>query len=309
MGLKHSHTATGTNDAAKQVSVDRWNENHVVDGQVDFPLDTTPATPAADNVGIFGRKIAERMMPAFIGPSGLDTAIQPLIARNKVGWFNPPGNATTIHQHGLVLTATGVATAANVAATNIHTAMRRLEYAVTVAAVTAVAGYRSAVAQYFMGALGGFHHVARFGRSRGVAANATLRGFFGLSSLTGAPTDVNPSTTETNAIGVGCDAADTNYQMIHRLTTGVATKVDTGIAKAVSDTTEMYELAMFSPPGGTTVGYLFTRLSDGVNFGGTMSTTLPAAGTLLALRGWHSVGGTSSVIGVSLANLYIETDN
>lgn len=249
MGLKHTYTATGTNDAAKQVSVDRWNADHAVIEQLDFPLETTPLTPAADNVGIMGRKVGGRMMPGFIGPSGLDTAIQPFLARNKIGWFSPPGNAVTVHQHGLVLTATGTATAANVAATNVHTAMRRLEYAVTVAATTAVAGFRSTVAQYFMGALGGFHLVVRFGRSRGVAANATLRGFVGLSSLTGASTNVEPSTTETNAIGVGCDAADANWQIMHRLTTGATTKVDTGIAKAVSDTTEMYDLALFSPPG------------------------------------------------------------
>lgn len=308
MGLKHTYTATGTNDGTKQVSVDRWNADHNVIGQVDFPLNAAPTTPAADNVGVVGRKVGGRMMLGFIGPSGLDSSLQPLIARNKVGWFNPPGNAITVHQHGLVLTNTGTITLANVAATNIHTAMRRLEYAVATAAVAAVAGFYSTVAQYFMGALGGFHLIVRFGRSRGVAANTTLRGFIGLSSIVAAQTDVEPSTTESNAIGVGCDATDANYQIIHRTGTGVATKVNTGIAKAVADTTEMYDLALFSPPGGTTVGYLFTRLSDGVNFGGTISTNLPAAGTLLALRGRYSVGGTSSVIGLSLGSLYIETD-
>lgn len=309
MGLKHIYTATGTNDPAKQVSVDRWNADHNVVGQVDFPLNATPAVPAADNVGVFGRNLGGRMMLAVMGPSGLDTSLQPSFARNKVGWFNPPGNAITVHQHGLVLTNTGVITLANVAATNIHTAMRRLEYAATTAAVTAVAGYYSTVAQYFMGALGGFHLIVRFGRSRGAAANATLRSFVGLSSLVTAQTDVEPSTTETNAIGVGCDAADANYQIIHRTGTGVATKINTGIPKSAADTTEMYDLALFSPPGGTTVGYLFTRLSTGASFSGTISTNLPAAGTQLALRGRYSAGGTSSVMGLALGSLYVETDN
>jgi hypothetical protein len=31
MAIKHNYTATGTNDATKQVSVNRWNEDHVID--------------------------------------------------------------------------------------------------------------------------------------------------------------------------------------------------------------------------------------------------------------------------------------
>lgn len=27
-----------------------------------------------------------RQMPAFIGPTGADTTLQPLLARNKIGW-------------------------------------------------------------------------------------------------------------------------------------------------------------------------------------------------------------------------------
>ena len=35
MGIKHSYTATGTNDAGKQVSKDRWNEDHAIDMRAD----------------------------------------------------------------------------------------------------------------------------------------------------------------------------------------------------------------------------------------------------------------------------------
>lgn len=34
MQVKHSHTATGTNDASKQVSKDRWNADHTIAGPV-----------------------------------------------------------------------------------------------------------------------------------------------------------------------------------------------------------------------------------------------------------------------------------
>lgn len=56
-----------------------------------------------------------------------------------VAWSRPQGNGTVISTMGLTLTATGTATAANVAVTNIHTMMRRLDYLVTTAAATAVA--------------------------------------------------------------------------------------------------------------------------------------------------------------------------
>jgi hypothetical protein len=315
--IKHAFVS-GVSDNADptQVQPSNWNAEHVVDGQVNFPVNNTPTAPPTDNVGIFGRKIANRMLLAFIGPSGLASALQPWIARNKIAWFNPPGNAATVQVMGMASpTATGTATTANVATTNIHTAMRRLEYAVTTAATTAVAGARVAAIQYHIGdtntPFGGFTFVARFGPSRGVASNSTRRFFAGLTSNTGAPTDANPSsgTTWANMIGVGADAADTNFQIMHRTGTGTVTKVDTGIAKAYADNTEMFELALFTAPTGTaSVGYTFTRLSDGTSFSGTMTTALPAVTQLLTWQIWTSVGGTSSVVGVSIASVFIETD-
>lgn len=290
-----------------------WDDAHAVTGTVEFPAVTTPTAPAADKVGIFARKIAGRMMPAYIGPSGLDSAMQPLIARNKIALANPRGNATQVDVLGMAVAATGAATSANVGTATIQQAMRRLEYAVTTASTTAVAGWRSSVLQYHIGSpstpYGGFFLVCRFGRSRGSAANSTLRGFTGFGSITAAPTDASdPSSQVTNAIGVGCDAGDTNYHVIHRSGTAAATKVDTGIEKAVADTTEMYEVAIFTSPSDSNIYVQFTRLSDNTVFNHTISTNKPADTTLIAPRGYYSVGGTSSVIGYALSSLYIETD-
>ena len=278
-------------------------------------LDNEPATPAADTVRLFGRKIGGRMFPAYIDPSGLDSTLQPLIAGNKIAWANPIGNGTVLHVMGIALTATGTATAANVATTNIHQAIRRLEYAVTTAAATAVAGFRSGVNQYHIGdpakPFGGFRTICRFGPSRGQAANATRRGFVGMTSNTAAPTDADPSagTTWANMIGVGHDAADANWQIMHRTGTGAVTKINTGIQKAYNDTTEMFEVAIFTAPTGTpAVGVQLTRLSDGLTFSHVITSNLPAATTLLGFQAYNSVGGTSSVIGISLASLYLETD-
>jgi hypothetical protein len=142
-----------------------------------------------------------------------------------------------------------------------------------------------------------------------VAANATRRGFVGFSAVTGAPTDAEPSASMTSAIGVGHDAADVNWQIMHRTAAGAMTKVDTGIAKAYADAVEMFELDLSAVPGASTIAYTFRRLSDGAAFSGTISTNLPAAATLLAFQAWNSVGGTSAVIGIALGSLYIESGN
>ena len=308
MGIKHSVTSS----APGLIGATEWDDDHILDGQVNIPVVASPVAPPAGNVGLFGRSIAARIMPAIIGPSGLDTALQPLLARNKIAWANPNGNSTAIGLMGIALSATGTATAVNVGTANVHQAMRRLEYAVTTAAASAVCGWRSATAQYRIGGpsdpFGGFFFVCRFGRGRGVAANATLRGFTGFGSQTAAPGDADPSTALSNVIGVGCDASDTNYQIMHRNGTSLATKVDTGFPKAVADNTEMYELAMFTSPDSTDVQVQFTRLSDSATFTHTISTNITGPVTLLAPRGYYSVGGTSSVIGYALASLYIETD-
>jgi hypothetical protein len=314
--IKHAFTSAKPDGPdPTQVQPSNWNAEHVVDERLDFPFVEMPSVPPSDHVALFGRRIAGRMMPAFIGPSGLDSTLQPWLARNKIAWFNPPGNSPAVQQLGMAPVATGTATAANVGTANIHQAMRRLEYAVTTASTSAVAGVRGGQLQFRIGSaatpFGGFTFIARFGPSRGSAANATRRFFAGMSSSLNAPTDVDPSAGSTwpNIIGVGADAGDENFHIMHRTGTGAVAKINTGIPKAYDDATEMFELALFTAPTGTpSVGYRFTRLSDGGFFSGTITTKLPAATTLLNWQIWTSVGGTSSVVGISIASVYLETD-
>jgi len=128
-----------------------------------------------------------------------------------------------------------------------------------------------------------------------------------MTSVGTAPTDVQPSEWATDGIGVGADAADTNWHIMHRTGTGTMTKIDTGIAKAYADTTEMFELRIATGPIGTpSVTVTLIRLSDGETFSSTITTNLPAPTTMLGWQIWNSVGGTSSVIGVSVGSVYIQ---
>ncbi len=282
-------------------------------GQLRLPDIAVPATPAAGGLKLFAKGVAGRLLAATLGPSGLFTTLQPNLGRNRIATWAPAGNSTTIVADGAAaLTATGTATAANIATTNRHTYMRRLEFLVTVAATTAVAGWRGAAAMFGVGGVaagdGGFHFICRWGPATGVATT-TNRGFVGMASSIAAPTDVEPSTI-TNIVGMGWDAADTNIQIMHR-GLGAVTKIDLGAAFPVptADRTKAYELALYAPPGPTqSVGYEVTDLATGAVTSGSITTNLPTTATLLAPRSWMSVGGTSSVIGIALMGLYIETD-
>jgi len=109
---------------------------------------------------------------------------------------------------------------------------------------------------------------------------------------------------------MGYDAADTNLQIMSNDGTSTATKVDLGASFPVptTDRSKVYELALFAAPNGSTVQYEVTDLGTGAKATGTISTDLPSSTTFLTPRGYCSVGGTSSVIGITLFSLYVETD-
>jgi hypothetical protein len=282
-------------------------------GQLRLPVIPTPAVPAASGLKLFGRSVAGRTLPAFMGPSGLDSALQATFARNRMGVFMAAGNGGTDSLIGMAFGSTGTATTANVATTNLHLLIRRREYLVTTASTSAVVGFRGAALQFLLGGpaagQGGFFMVSRWGPATGVAT-ATTRAFFGMRNSTAAPTDVNPSTL-TNICGMGWDAGDANVQFLHNDGSGTATKINLGASfpRPNTDRTAVYEIALFAPPGTTqSLGYEVTDLVSGAVATGTLTTDLPSTTTLLTPWSMMSVGGTSSVIGMMVSSSYIETD-
>ena len=282
-------------------------------GQLRLPAIATPAAPAAGGVKLFGRSVGGRVMPAFVGPSGLDSSLQPHLGRNRVGIARPVGNNTAMHVQGMLVAAVGTATTAGVTTTNRHSRMARLEYLVTTASASAVVGFRANNLQWTLGAStagdGGFHMIYRWAPATGVAT-ATHRAFAGMRGAVTAPTDVDPSSLS-NLCGMGYDAGDANLQFLHNDASGTASKIDLGaaFAKPTTDRTAVYEIALFAPPGVTQVlGYEVTDLVSGAVASGTVTTDLPGTSQLLAPYSYVSVGGTSSVIGMAVMGLTIESD-
>jgi hypothetical protein len=307
MALKHATQATGA-DSADQVSVTEWNQAHAIDTDgLDIPSGN-PLAPASGFARIFAKSIGGRMMPAFIGPSGLDSVLQPHLARNGWSQWKPAGNGTTISAVGCAaLTATGTATAANYATTSLHTRSTRVDYLVTTAATTAVSGYRAATADMKYRGVDGYHHIFRVAPATGGTV-ATRRFFCGMSTSTAAPTDVQPS-SQTNIAGAGYDSADTNWQIMFNDAVGTATKVDTGMLRPSTDRPGPFTIAIFAPPGGASIGVRLTDETTGVFFESVATTDLIATTTACGPRAYHSVGGTSSVVGLTLFGGYVESDN
>lgn len=290
-------------------------------GDLCLLVNASPVTPPADNVKLFGKKMAQRMMPAAVGPSAMDAALQPATWRQKIGIWTPPGNANTVP--GVVgttaWTAVGTATARNVATTNLLTRMRRLGYvsATTAGSLTSI---RTAAAQYTTGTgsgIGGLFASFRFAITDAAAVSGA-RFFVGFSSTTTAPTNVEPSTL-TNAFGVAqLSTSSTQLYFVYggsaaqtaiALGTSFPPMNGTGIANGVP-----YDLTLFCPPNSNgVVHYELFRLDTNTSIAGTITpgtpgTQTPANTTLLNPVMWRCNNTTAAAVGMDLCNFYIETD-
>jgi hypothetical protein len=276
---------------------------------------TAPAAPGAGVVRLFLQNLAGKLLPAFLGPTGPSTTVQPHLTRNKSARWNPAGNAaTTPPVEGLsALTVLGTATARTVATTNRFSRMRRMGY-LSATSVGSFAGHYQAVAQFTIGngaGEGGFHFVERMGCSD-AAAVATARQFVGLSNLIAAPTNVEPASL-TNCIGVGHGAADTNLKVY---TGGSAANapIDLG-ANFPANTLSIdpYEVSLFAAAETQTAGYRVENLRTGNVAEGTIpnptpGTTLPLNSTLLAYRAWRTNNLTSLAVGIDVTALNLDTN-
>ncbi len=223
----------------------------------------------------------------------------------------PTPGVASLTAIGCAVTGTGTATSATPAATSVAAQQVKLEYLVTTAAATAIAGFRLGTLTVWRGngvGLGGFRLRCRWGNATG-AATATSRAFCGLSNSTAAPTDVEPSSLA-SIIGMGWDAADANIQLMSNDATGIATKIDLGTAfpVPVTDRAAVYDLELSCAANDTKIDYVITNVVTGAVAAGSATVDLPAATAFLAPRGWISVGGTSSVVGFALMSLTLESD-
>jgi hypothetical protein len=272
-------------------------------------LPDNPTTPS-NGLKIFARSLASRLLPSFIGPSGLDSSLQPSIAGNSVFCVSPANGTTAPNMFGGVLTtASTISHQQTVNAANIWQATRRTRIQTSTTAGNAT-GARTAYGQWYLSSTanrGGFFFRARFGM------NINLNGgqkFLGLCASTGALAG-DPSAL-TNMLGVGYDAVDPstgNWFFMHNDGSGIATKIDLG-ANAARNTSDGYELIMFAKPGGGQSVYVVViNLSNNtVLLEQEFTTNIPANNTLLALKCEVRNGAVAAADNIEFSRIYIETD-
>jgi hypothetical protein len=266
-----------------------------------------PSAPPTNTIVVYSKAIAGRMMLKQNGPSGEFTALQPFLARNKVGYWAPSGNTTTLPGvFGYTLpTTVGTTTAANVATTNLFTRMRRLSF-VSAATAGSLSSYRVAQVQIQLGdgfGNGGFYKLIRFGCSDPASVSGA-RQFFGISNSNSAPTNVEPNTL-TYSIGIGHGASDSNMMLYY-----------SGSVPINTLSTDAYELALYSPSEQFAVIYYeITRINTGnvatgVLVGDGASIILPSPYTLLTYSwNYRTNNTTAAAVSIDVISDYIETNN
>lgn len=229
---------------------------------------------------------------------------QPSLAMTRMGYWVGAGNIT--NSLGLIApTVLGTLTARGVATTSLLEATRRTGY-VSTAAVNALCGWRLATLQLFQGSTAAYGMIKmnhRFAVSDAVlvAGAQTFIGLRSVSTAAGLPAD--PSTF-VNCIGVGQDATDVNWQIMHNDAAGTATRINTGIPVNI---TSLLELQVLMEPGTGVAVYQFSDLSTGTVVSGTINTNLPAADTLLTPNCFRSPAASATAVGLDLVSLYVET--
>lgn len=276
-----------------------------------------PSAPATGLVGISGMSVAGRSMLAVGMPGEGAEPVQLLLARQKIGLWMPPGNATTVPGVlGLpAATVVGTATARNVAVTSLATRLRRVGY-VSAATAGSLAEVRFAAAQYSAGSGSndgsGFFLVMRFVPSN-AASVAGERAFAGMMNSTSAATNVEPSTL-TNCVGIAQLSTDnTQWYLVYGGSAAqTAIALGTALGAPTGASTTAWELAIYAPPLiANTFKVQVTNLLTKVTVSQTLtgnSVQLPQYTTLLAPRIWKTNNATASAVAFDLASLYIETD-
>lgn len=288
-------------------------------GYSDYAAIANPSAPAADSLRIWARKVSGRMVPKWMGPSGVDTPYQAALYGNNVVLYVPNTGTTAGLNFGTPW-AVGTTVAHPAPTAGIYTQMKRTTSTNVVTTTNQALGVSSIVstaAQFWRGnaaGLGGFFFFARFGIETLTAAspNAT-RLFVGLMSGT---TNILVSDTvpALSCIGLWHDTAD-GANVINLLTKDGSTATKNALDGSPTTpyvTGQGYDFYMYAKPNDNVIYYRLDNLNTGAILSdASVSTTLPAntafMGTVCGMS-----NGTANIVagtvGIGVNRLYIESD-
>lgn len=297
-----------------------WNKttNDMVLGGIDTGITMTavsaePTVPSAGNLHLYSKSIAGRILPKWLGPSGVDTSFQANFGFNRIALVNPAGGTTlttAVNAFATAFTNTGTVANPTPTGTNALTSTRRTTFSSGATAGT-VASHRQSTLMVWRGnnvayAPGGFFYTIRFGTSVLASGN---RAFIGLADSVAAPTNVDPTTaTAPGKVGLAINANSGNWKFVHNVTGTAPTVTDLGASFPVN-TTSLYELVLYSKPNDTLINYRVTNMSTGAQVtGATLTTNIPSATTFLAPLFWITNNATAAAAIIDFGGWYLESD-
>lgn len=308
MGIKHAYQSATANNPSDEVSSARWNEEHAVDVSLDLPDNTTDPVAPGSGLKLYSKTRAGRRMPHFIGPSGVDSALQSALFGNRVMLWTP-GTGSSFSALGLTPTsAAATVSHPTLSTSSIAESIYRTRHQ-TSTTVGNAAGLRDSTATIWRGnaaGRGGFflHHRFCSGTIAGASAGQFING---LSSSTAALA-AEPSAL-TDVLGVGKDIADTNWQFMRRQGSNAVVKTNLGVAYGIN---QAFDLVMFCAPNSSEI-FVTVRQH---NFDGTFTTLLdtsyntsiPLNNTFLARRHQVRNGASALAMNFEMVRSYVESD-
>jgi len=283
----------------------------VQSGGLQLAAQSDPAAPGSGNLRIYAKDIAGRIMPKWVGPAGVDTPFQANLGFNRVAMIMPAGGTTLttfVGGFGTTFTNTGTANNPTPATTNLFTSTRRATFSTGTTAGT-VASHRQSTLQVWRGnaaGRGGFFYTIRFGTDTLAAGN---RAFVGLADSVAAPTNVDPTTNVTpGKLGMAINANTGNWNFVTNITGTAPTVTNLGASFPVN-TTDLYELILYSAPNGSSIGWRVTNISTGAQTSGSVNANMPASTTFLSPLFWITNNATAAAAILDFSGWYLESDN
>jgi hypothetical protein len=268
-------------------------------------MSSDPATPPSGYEYIYVKDIGGRLMPKWIGPSGVDTPVQPFIGFNRSRlWAAGGGTSATT-----VITASGggyTASASTYAQTTPATGSLRSKTRFATLASSTTAGNVASVRtpQLEVARETGFFYTWRGGIAGTMQTGQ--RGFFGLWASASAATNVDPTTSTTAHWGI-CFALNTGNWKLCWADGTTAGNSDLGASYPLN-TTDLIEVVAFVAPGGSSISYRITNLSSSTITTGTSSTNIPGSTAYLAVQNWMTNNATAAAVTFAISSMYLESD-
>jgi hypothetical protein len=267
-----------------------------------------PSAPAPDNLKFYAKNVSGRMLPKIIGPSGLNTPLQPSFFQNNITMINTLAT-TALGTFGQTITTVG--TISHPTPTEQYGYMANIAGAGT-AGITNGTGMSAT--SLFIGSGAGANGFFVFGRIAFPDASYNQSGastgsriFAGVTSVTMAAQVASDNIAGSFA-GFARNHSDTgrqdtNWQFI---TKDGATQnvVDTGLIFTVQN---VYDFFVYCRPQGTTINWRIDNVTDGTTAEGSTSANLPAGST--PLRAGVQMQTVNAVVrNLRLQRIYIESD-